>query len=216
MFQRFLLGIRAAPTEDAQVDPDTGAASAVPPIITPVIRGDGRARIVTPYRADAFEHRLRALDLLGKYPELPSHIRGGFPMGRFSPLERSYVSDNRAMQPEHLTFIAQYVAQQVALGRMEGPYDEEAVKSILGSDFSTSPLFVVDKPGSPGQFRLVQDYSYKNEDGFAVNDAVDPEDYSTQWNNAHSVAQLVSVIAVLQVYLRRCGQLRACRQHYTR
>lgn len=127
LFQRFLLGIWAAPTEDAQVDPDTGAASAVPPIITPVIRGDGRARIVTPYRADAFEHRLCALDLLGKYPELPSHIRGGFPMGRFSPLERSYVSDNRAMQPEHLTFIAQYVAQQVALGRMEGPYDEEAV-----------------------------------------------------------------------------------------
>ena len=188
--------MKTAPTEDARVDPDTGAAPAVPPVIKPILRGSGRARIVTPYRADVFERRLRALNLLGKHSQLPAHIRGGFPMGKFSPIEKTYVPNNYAKRREHFAFIKEYVREEVSLRRMEGPYDEKRVKSILKSDFITSPLFVKDKAGSPGKFRLVRNFSHKNEDGVSVNNAIDLDDYPTEWGNAHSVAQIVGVVAI--------------------
>ena len=193
---KWLLGVGAAQTETPKVDPDSGASSVVPPVVKPLVQGSGRERIVTPYRADAFERRLRRLGLLGKHPQLPARIRGGFPMGKFSPLKKTYVPDNHVKRPEHLAFIRKYVSEQVALKRMEGPYDERTVKSILRSDFMTSPLFVIDKTGSPAKYRLVQDCSHKNEDGFSVNDSIEAEDFPTKWGNAASVAQIVSVIVL--------------------
>lgn len=205
---KWLLGVGAASTEITKVDPDTGAVSVVPPVVKPVVQGSGRERVVTPYRADAFEQRLRKLKLLGKHPLLPARIRGGFPMGKFSPLNKTYVPDNHAKRPEHLAFIRKYISEQVALKRMEGPYDEKTVKSILQSNFMTSPLFVIDKSGSPGKFRLVQDCSHKNEDGFSVNDSIESEDYPTEWGNAASIAQIVSVVTLSRLdhfILPTCG-----------
>lgn len=180
--------------DTAEVYTDTSPVPVVPPTITPVIRGgSGRDRIITPYRADAFERRLRTLKLLQKHPHLPGRIRHGFPMGNFTPLKKTYAPRNHAPRPRHLQFVKEYINEQVSLGRMTGPYDMNTVKKVLKSDFMSSPLLVISKAGSPGKFRLIQDCSRKNKDGFSVNDFVNAEDFPTEWGNADEVAQIVSI-----------------------
>lgn len=57
----------------------------------------------------------------------------------------------------------------------------------------SSPIFLIPKAGSPGKFRLIQDCSFKNKDGFSVNDFIDSDKFPTRWNTALEVAQIVSV-----------------------
>ena len=183
---------RSSSVDTIEVYTDTGPVPVVPPKITPVVHGGiGRNRIITPYRAEVFERRLRTLKLLHKHPHLPRRIRYGFPIGNFTPLKKTYAPRNHASH--HLHFVKEYINEQVSLGRMTGPYGMNTVKQILKSDFMSSPLLVIGKSGSPGKFRLVQDCSHKNKDGFSVNDFVNAEDFTTEWGNAAEVAQIVSI-----------------------
>ena len=178
---------------DAQAHPVTSAHSVVPPIITPLLsNASERERIITPYRADVFESTLRAFGLLSKYPDLCNRLRFGFPIGDFPTLQKSYTPPNHSSGIQHSRFISQYIQEQVSLNHMSGPYSANQVEAILGSHFVTSPLSVVEKSGSPGKFRLVQNCSFRNEDSFSVNDFIDSDEFPTTWGTAAEVAQIVS------------------------
>lgn len=175
------------------MDPETGAAPVKPPVITPLVGGDSeRNRIITPYRADAFERSLVKLGLIDKHKHLPSRLRNGFPIGEFDTLTRSYTPNNYFRDPKHLAFALEYVQEQVALGRMTGPYTQSQVEEVLGGPFKSAPLSAIDKAGSPGKLRLIQNCSFKHEDGVSMNDFIDPEEYPTTWGTASEVAQIVS------------------------
>ena len=195
----YFQGARAAPTETVQVDPDTGAVSVVPPTIKPLVRGTaGRNRIITPYRADAFERRLRKLNLVENHVGLLGHLRDGFPVGDFQPLEKTYTPSNHATQAEQLDLIQEYIDGEVSLGRMDGPYDKDTVKRMLESEFMTSPSFVIEdlKSRSPEQFRPVQDYLHKNRDGFSVNGSAVFDEFCIEWHGAAWMTQTVSCSAL--------------------
>ena len=178
--------------------PETGAQSLTPPDIVPVVTNGSNVlnRVITPYRAGAFELSLLRFDLLGKHSHLPNRLRRGFPIGDDiddDVLQRSYTPSNYERHPDRLKFIREYVEEQVSQGRVTGPYySKDDVEAALGSFFTSSPLFVVDKAGSPGKYRLVQNFSHENRSGFSVNDLVDPDDYPTTWGSAAEVVQIVS------------------------
>lgn len=183
------------------MEPDTGAAPASPPTITPIVRGSERERVITPYRADAFERTLRSLGLIDRHPNLPNRLRNGFPMGDFEKLTRTYTPNNRFRDPRHTQFVLEYIGEQVQLRRMSGPYPQAKVEEILGGPFMSAPLAVIDKAGSPGKFRLIQDCSYKNADGFSMNDFINPENFPTTWGTASDVAQIVSNVFCWNKYI---------------
>lgn len=91
-----------------------------------------------------------------------------------------------------MDFIKEYVSEQVALGRMTGPYSKAQVEHILGSPFVSSPLIVIPKEGSD-KFRLIQNFSYKGDQEASINDEIDSDDFPTTWGTAAQVAELVSV-----------------------
>lgn len=184
---------RPAVASGAQANDPTFAPSVVPPVIEPSIRGASeRDRIITPYNADAFELALKTLGLLSRYPNLPNKIRYGFPIGDFDILSQSFTPPNHPSAAGHMQFINDYVSDQVKLGRMSGPYSQSQTEEILGSYFVSSPLAVVEKPGSPAKLRLVQNCSFKDENGISVNDQIDLDDFPTTWGTAAQVAQIVS------------------------
>lgn len=84
---------------------------------------------------------------------------------------------------------------------MSGPYTKEDVHDILGGHFVTSPIGLVEKAGEPGKFRIVRDFSFKNDDGFAVNNYLDSDDFPTEWGTASQVAEIVSSSILVT---RRC------------
>ena len=95
------------------------------------------------------------------------------------------------MLTEHLAFVRCYAAEQVALGRMTGPYSQSCIEEILGSSFISSPLAVVPKASSAG-YRLVQNCSYRGPDGLSINYSIETAHFPTRWGSAAVIAQLVS------------------------
>ncbi|OJT03434.1 hypothetical protein TRAPUB_5853 [Trametes pubescens] len=170
---------------------DTLARSAGPPVITPVVAGASeRGRIITTYRADVFEEELRRWELWEEFGYLPTRLRGGFPIGNMEPLTRTFTPENHKGGKENMAFIEDYVAEQVALGHMTGPYSRMRVEEILGSHFRSSPLSVVEKAGSVGKWRLIQNCSFPDEFGISVNDMIDSDDFPMKWGTAAEVAEI--------------------------
>ncbi|OBZ79912.1 hypothetical protein A0H81_00724 [Grifola frondosa] len=183
----------------AQAPTPTSAPSAAPPRITATIRGASeRDRIITPYDADEFESTLRRLQLLDLHPSLPHRIRFGFPIGDLNPIPKTFTPANHASGIENLDFIKSYIAEQVELGRMTGPYTRSEVEKILGSNFVSSPLAVIEKAGSRGKLRLVQNCSFKDENGISVNSQINSEDFPTKWGTAAQVAEIVRRLSLLR------------------
>lgn len=110
---------------------------------------------------EAWEDTLLHYGLLEKYPDLPHNLHFGFPIGDMAHLDSTCIFPNHATSTEHLDFIQGYVDEQVKLGQMTGLYSQAEVERILDSPFISSPLAVVNKPGKPSRYRLVQNCSFE-------------------------------------------------------
>ncbi|KAK7041247.1 hypothetical protein R3P38DRAFT_2768608 [Favolaschia claudopus] len=98
-------------------------------------------RICTPYDADAFETLLLKDDLTDRYPMLVRNLRSGFPMGDFPPLDVSVIFANHASTTQHDDFINTHLEEEVAAGRMRGPFTQVEAEAILGT-FQSSPITI--------------------------------------------------------------------------
>lgn len=133
---------------------------------------------------------MSALGLAEKHAGLPEAMEIGFHIGDLAPITTTIIHPNYPAANEHMAFIEEYVNEQVALGRMTGPYPRAEVERILGSPFISSPLSVV--PKANGKLRLVQDCSKEDEDGLSVNGRINTDLFPTKWGSAAEVAELVS------------------------
>lgn len=110
-------------------------------------------------------------------------------------MTRSYTPPNHKSALENPSVIREYLAEEVSIGRMSGPLTASQVEAELGGFFVSCPLGLVEKAGSPGNFRIIRDLSYQNkDDGYSVNDHLDAGDFPTKWGTASQVAEIVSPI----------------------
>jgi len=157
-------------------------------------------RVVTPYDPEAYNLFLKRFNLTEKYPNLVFNLQHGFPIGDIPPPTCTYIPKNHKSALDHIDVIRTYCEEEVALGRMSGPFSADEVFDILGRHFVSSPLGVVEKSGEPGKFRVVRDLSYQNPDGYSVNGFLDSDDFPTEWGTAAQVADIVSDILVLHLH----------------
>ena len=148
-----------------------------------------REWIVTPYDPQAWRECLSALGLAEKHAGLAEAMECGFHIGDLAPIKNTLIHPNYPAASDHAEFIRAYVAEQVVLGRMSGPYARADVERVLGSPFISSPLSVV--PKANGKLRLVQDCSKEDENGLSVNGRIDSDLFPTRWGSAAEVADLV-------------------------
>jgi len=148
--------------------------------------------IMMPYNADAFENLLHKFNLTARYPDLAYNIRNGFPIGNMPILTCLYTPPNHKSALDNPSVIHDYLAEEVSLGRMSGPFSACQVESELGGFFVSCPLGLIEKAGSPGKFHTIRDLSYHNkDDGYSVNDNLDADDFPTEWGTASQVAEIV-------------------------
>lgn len=77
--------------------------------------------------------------------------------------------------------ILEHINSEVAAGRYEGPFDQETLERLIGP-FQTAPLAVIDKPSSPGKFRIIQDFSFPRDNSFtSLNSQIDTTQYGCEW-----------------------------------
>lgn len=141
------------------------------------------ASSVSPLKADRFALELK------NHPdqELVSFvligIREGFRLGfNMTPLRPA--KRNKKSAEEHPDVVDDYLGNEVALGRVAGPFDFPLLPSLHISSFGVIP-----KSGQPGKWRLIVDLS--SPDGSSVNDGIDPDSFSLQYIKVDDIIRMV-------------------------
>uniref|UniRef100_A0A0W0G4R0 Uncharacterized protein n=1 Tax=Moniliophthora roreri TaxID=221103 RepID=A0A0W0G4R0_MONRR len=117
-----------------------------------------RSAALTPLHAEAWHEVLTETGLLCKYQDLAESIKHGFNVG-IIPIQHTFTPANNIRTNEHQTAFENIVKNELRLRRWLGPYPQCVIEAVLGP-FQTSPISMVPKPGKPGKFRLVQNFSY--------------------------------------------------------
>ena len=102
-------------------------------------------------------------------------IREGFHIGfRHGEVECKGAKRNMKSAYENPQVISQYLAKEVGLGRVAGPYRRSECPGLHVSRFGAIP-----KPHQPGKFRLILDLSHQK--GHSVNDGIESDLCTVQY-----------------------------------
>ena len=92
---------------------------------------------------------------------------------------------NKPSALHHAHIVNAYLANEVSLGRVAGPFSSSPFPGLHISSFGVIP-----KKGQPGKWRLIVDLSSPG--GASVNDGIDPQDFSLQYIKVDQVIRMVS------------------------
>ena len=107
---------------------------------------------VTPLQADQFAWELRCHPDRQKVNFVVDRIRHGFQLG-FSPSQKlKSAKYNKPSAAQHPCVVDQYLANEVSLGRVAGPFSVPPHPNLHVSSFGVIP-----KCGQPGKWHLIMD-----------------------------------------------------------
>ena len=130
-----------------------------------------------------------------RHPPNPQHVafvleglRFGFKLG-FSPSQSlKPAKRNKPSAYEHPSVIDEYLATEVSLGRVAGPFASPPVPLLHVSSFGVIP-----KKGQPGKWGLIVDLSSPG--GARVNDGINPDEFALHYTTAQHIPGVFNQIA---------------------
>ena len=147
-----------------------------------------RNQALTPYKVEAWEHFLLLSNLSVKYPTLVTSLRRGFDAG-IPPILSTYAPPNSPSLLQHPEAYHEMVANELRKGRYIGPCTRLEVEALTGP-FQSSPLSWVPKPGKPGKFRAVHNFSFPRSPTptvTSINAAIDADRYPCTWGTFDTI-----------------------------
>lgn len=153
-----------------------------------------RHRIECIYPADAWEALLKNANLLEKYPFLVHGFRAGF-FFDFPSISSTQTPPNRPSVIEFATEFGNIVSLELQKGRYIGPFSKSDLESLIGP-FQTSPFSIIPKPGRPGKFRIIQNFSFPLSPSpvfpnASINSFTNAKDFPCTWGSFAVVALLL-------------------------
>ena len=112
-------------------------------------------------------------------------IQFGFRLGFHPSQKLKPAKKNKPSAVLHAPVIDDYLANEVLLGRVAGPFSSPPLPNLHISSFGVIP-----KKGQPGKWRLIVDLSAPG--GASVNDGIDPQDFTLQYIKLDSVIRMVA------------------------
>ena len=134
--------------------------------------------MVSPLNLHQFACELQSHPDRSKVDYVLSGIAHGFDIG-FRP---QFPVNSATAHPE---IVDAYLQNEVALGRVAGPFLSSPRPNLHVSSFGVIP-----KSGQPGKWRLILDLSSPH--GRSVNDGIDPEQFSLQYIKFDEVVAMVT------------------------
>jgi len=151
-----------------------------------------RSQALTPYNADAWDALLRKHNLLNKYPNLANSLRWGFDAG-IRQIYQTATPFNGPSLHIYSTAYQQIVEKEFECGRYIGPCSRTEVESLIGP-FQSSPLSLVPKPGKPGKFRAVHNFSHPHLPSTqlsSINYTIDSNMYPCTWGTFATICYTI-------------------------
>ena len=112
-------------------------------------------------------------------------IQNGFKLGFQSSGHLKAAKKNKQSAFMHANVVDEYLANEVMLGRVAGPFPSPPLPNLHISSFGVIP-----KKGQPGKWRLIVDLSSPG--GSSVNDGIDPQEFTLQYIRLDEVIRMVS------------------------
>ena len=152
--------------------------SAFPGLLPPV-------SAVTPLQVEQFALELENHPNQSQVSFVLEGLRKGFRVGYNYPRKLKSASSNKPSAYAHPEIVDAYLANEVSLDRVAGPFDSPP---LPGLHISSSG--VVPKKGQPGKWWLIVDYSFPN--GSSVNDGISPNEFTTEYIHVDHIIRMVS------------------------
>ena len=113
-------------------------------------------------------------------------LRFGFRIGFSGSVHLKSAPTNMRSANEHPTVVAEYLANELARGRMLGPFDQSTPLPPL----HINRFGVIPKGHNQGKWRLITDLSFPRD--HSVNDGIEPTLCSLTYSTVDEVASLVA------------------------
>ena len=133
-----------------------------------------------------FEQELRRHPDRSKVAYVLLRIQNRFRWGFESGISLKSAKKNKPSAYQHPNEIDAYLAREVALGRVAGPFTPPPPDEAL----HVSSFGVIPKKGQPGKWRFIVDLSSRW--GHSVNDGIDPQTLSLQYIKMDDVLCMVA------------------------
>jgi hypothetical protein len=151
----------------------------------------------TPYKPDAWERMLNVADLLKDYGDIPHGLRYGFKID-FPNITRVQSPPNSPSIIMYHEQLDEIVQKEISKDRYIGPYPLSTIENAIGP-YQSSPLSIIPKPGKPGKFRLVQNFSFPSSPNTSnpsqsINSYIDAANFPTSWGKFSIVYLLISCL----------------------
>jgi hypothetical protein len=115
-------------------------------------------QVLTPYKPEAWEAALRQANLLERFGNIPTGLQFSFRVDFPNIIHTQSPRNSPSLDTYHSEF-REIVQKEISKGRYIGPFPIDIIQSIIGP-FQSSLLSIIPKPGRPGKFRLVQNFSF--------------------------------------------------------
>jgi hypothetical protein len=150
---------------------------------------------LTPYRADAWEHELQEAGILERFTKIPFGFRYGFHID-FPTITSVQTPPNRASITEYEDEFNKIIRKELEKGRYIGPFTADVLETLIGP-FQSSPLSIIPKPGKPGKFRIIQNFSFPlntcaSYPNPSVNSQINADNFPTTWGKFSTIYRLIS------------------------
>jgi len=148
---------------------------------------------LTPYQPDAWLEQLKFFNLFEKYLNLYYSLVHGFNVG-VPIILQTYVPPNNPFILKHPEVYNKIVENEFRKKRYIGPFSQAKLKALIGP-FQSLPLSLVPKPGKPGKYRGVHDFSHPHSLGqsliSSINSAIDSHDFPCTWGTFSTVCLII-------------------------
>ena len=152
-----------------------------------------KSNALTPYNPDAWLRQLTLFNLLERYPTLYHSLVHGFDVGILS-ISKTYVPPNNPSIFKHPEVYNEIVENEFRKGRYIGPFSQADLEALIGP-FQSSPLSLVPKPGKPGKYRAVHDFSHphtSDKDAISsINSNINSHDFPCTWGTFSTVCLII-------------------------
>jgi hypothetical protein len=154
-----------------------------------------RLKPLTPYNADAWERALREANILSRFVKIPEGFWSGFILD-FPIITIVQTPPNKDSVNEYRTEFNAIIQKEFQKERYIGPFLLTDLKLLIGP-FQSSPLSIVPKPGKPGKFRLVQNFSFPHSfspiyPNPSINSYINADHFPTTWGKFSIIYLLIS------------------------
>ena len=140
---------------------------------------------VSPLWVDQFVGELRRHPNHPQVEYVLEGLRNGFKLDFLPTQSLKSAKRNKPSAYLHPSVIDDYLANEVSLGRVAGPFRVPPFPNLHVSSFGVIP-----KKGQPGKWHLIVDLSSPG--GASVNDGINPDDFTLHYVTVDQVICLVS------------------------